>query len=526
MPWAPARYKPPVTPEDKLADQWWRLCHLYRVVDERSRDRRFVPNVVQTAYYWDQWLLDLILKSRQHGITTFLCLLALDYCIFRPNFHAHLIAHTREDSERLFEDKIRWPLDQLGREYPELATTVETTEDNARVLRFPNGSTISCGTSMRGGTLQWLHISEYGKICAQYPHKAKEIRTGALNTVHAGHRIVIESTAEGRQGDFYDYAETARKMQEQNRGLTKLDFKFHFFPWWRDPKNTLDPREVVLTADDRRYFAELKDKHGIRLTPGQKAWYVKKAATQRDLMMREHPSTAAEAFEGAIEGTVYGATMRKLRNQGRIVPDIAFSTRFPVDTTWDLGKGAHNAIWLHQFIPMENMHRWLWFLQSHRRDGRLSNDLGANSPADHVAALEKLRAEYGFVWGNHYLPHDVEISDWSQQGGVTRRDILDDLGLTNIVVVERVPNIDAGIAATALLLESSVFSERGCAAGIAHLESYHYEWNEKVEAFDKSKPVGDQASHASDALRQLAQEWSPELTYRRRKPKTRSWRTA
>ena len=37
--------------------------------------------------------------------------------------------------------------------------------------------------SARSGTLQRLHVSEFGKICAQYPKKAREIVTGAFPAV-------------------------------------------------------------------------------------------------------------------------------------------------------------------------------------------------------------------------------------------------------------------------------------------------------------------------------------------------------
>lgn len=526
MVWAPAWYKAPITDEEKLSDPWWRICNLYKVVTEQGKSIPFRPNPVQADYYWKQWYFDLVLKSRQHGFTTLKCIEGLDACIWRENFHAHLIAHTREDSERLFQDKIRWVVDQLLEDYPELAAVADTTEDNSRVLRFPNGSTMSCGTSMRGGTLQWLHISEHGKICAHYPDKAKEIRSGALNTVHVGLRITIESTAEGRQGDFYDYAETARKRREAGGKLSKLDFRFHFYAWHQDPKNILDPRDVVLTPAMTRYFNRMAKTHGLRFTPGQKAWYAKKIETQKDLMFREHPTTPEEAFQGATEGKIYGPVMLKLRRTGRIVADIPFERRIPVDTAWDLGKGAHNAIWLHQYIPMEGVHRWLWFLQSHRQDGRLSEDLGDNSPADHVASLESLRSQHGFVWGRHYLPHDIVISDWSAKNSETRQDVLEGLGLTNIQVVTRIPEIGLGISKTELLLASSVFSEKGCAAGIVHLENYRWEWNERLEAFDRSKPVPDQASHCADAIRQLAQEWYAEPHERKKAPRKRSWRSA
>ena len=524
-PWTPAWYTPPKTDADCLADPWWRLCNLYRVVDEDGVARQFVPNVVQVNYYWHQWYLNLILKSRQHGFTTFLCLVALDKCIFRKNYHAHLLAHTREDSEKIFEEKIRWPLEQLIEEHPEMTVIAESEEENARVLRFPDDSVFSCGTSMRGGTLQWLHVSEHGKICAKFPDKAKEIRSGSLNTVHPGQNIVIESTAEGRQGDFYDFSERAKKQAAGKTKLSKLDFKFHFYPWWKDPKNVLDPRGVTITDGYRKYLRDLQKREGVRLTPGQKAWYVKKAEVQKDLMYREHPSTPQEAFQGATEGAIYGSIMILLRKQGRIVPEIPFDTRVPVDTTWDLGKNNMNAIWLHQYIRAEGVHRWLWFLYSHKEDGRVSNSLGANGPADWVNALDELRGEFRFKWGRHYLPHDVEVSDWSQAKGVTRRDVLEGLGMTNVVTVERVPELQAGIAVTKQILSTSVFSERGCADGITFLENYRFDWDERVGAY-KDQPAKGPPSDAADAMRQLAQEWFPEETYKRRKKRNRNWRTA
>jgi hypothetical protein len=56
-----------------------------------------------------------------------------------------------------------------------------------------------------------LTISEYGKICAQSPGKAKEVRTGSLPAVPTTGICVIESTAEGRGGDFFDKVQIAQK---------------------------------------------------------------------------------------------------------------------------------------------------------------------------------------------------------------------------------------------------------------------------------------------------------------------------
>lgn len=55
--------------------------------------------------------------------------------------------------------------------------------DSVNEMSFSNGSTISVRTSFRSGTIQFLHISEFGKICAKYPDRAKEIVTGAIEAV-------------------------------------------------------------------------------------------------------------------------------------------------------------------------------------------------------------------------------------------------------------------------------------------------------------------------------------------------------
>src|SRR3546814_9331762 len=94
-------------------------------------------------------------------------------------------------------------------------------------MKFSNGSSIRVGTSLRSGTLQRLHVSEYGKLCAKYPEKAREVKSGAFNTIQAGQSIVVESTAEGNGGHFFEMVQAARRKQDAKTPLTPLDFKFH-----------------------------------------------------------------------------------------------------------------------------------------------------------------------------------------------------------------------------------------------------------------------------------------------------------
>ena len=297
--------------EELFSDRHWRLNHLYTIRDERGMAIPFRMNATQELLYRQLSHLNIILKARQLGCTTFLQLLLLDACLFNSNVSAGIVAHNREDAEAFFDDKIKFAYDNLD---PEIKKAIPATQDSAKSLTFANGSRIRVGTSLRSGTFQYLHVSEFGKVCAQFPSKAKEIVTGAFNTVHAGQFIAVESTAEGQGGYFHDMVMAAKRHAEQGKELTPLDFKFHFHPWWRDPGYTLDEPVTVTTAD-QRYFADLADK-GIRLTDGQKAWYLKKAQVQGEDMKREYPATPEEAFAAAIEGAYYAEGLKTALEEG------------------------------------------------------------------------------------------------------------------------------------------------------------------------------------------------------------------
>jgi hypothetical protein len=102
--------------------------------------------------------------------------------------------------------------------------------DTAQQLELSNNSIIRVATSHRSGTLQLLHVSEYGKMCAQFPEKAREVRTGVFNAVETGGTVFIESTAEGQEGDFYDKCQTRADRAADRRRPDADDFKFHFYP--------------------------------------------------------------------------------------------------------------------------------------------------------------------------------------------------------------------------------------------------------------------------------------------------------
>jgi hypothetical protein len=437
-------------------------------------------NVEQEYLFDHMHYLNVILKARQLGFTTFIQIFILDQCMFNPNIHAGIIAHTRDDAEAFFREKIKYAYDML----PEhLKQANPADESSARVLSFKNKSIIRVGTSLRSGTYQLLHVSEYGKLCAKFPDKAAEVKTGALNTIHAGQICFIESTAEGTSGHFFEICTDSQRRERRKLPLTKLDFKFFFFAWWQHPGYVLEPEAVEIPHDMAEYFKKLASESGVTLDSWQKAWYVKKGAQQGEHMKREFPSTPKEAFEAAIEGAYYGGLMAKAEVQGRITR-VPYDPKLPVDTWWDLGIGDYMAIWLVQRTRFE--HRFIGYIENE------GEALGFYSNLLQQWASERENV----VWGRHVFPHDAAVR--SLDTGNTREETLRDLGFSGHTMERHL--IEDGVEEVRKILPVCWFDAEECDTGIDHMRFYSKEWD-PMRAVYKNTPRHDQHSHGADAFR-------------------------
>ncbi|MBJ6531546.1 terminase, partial [Enterobacter hormaechei] len=314
-----------------LSDKDWRLNNLYWITDKEGKPTRFRMTPEQREYFEGIHTRNIILKARQLGFTTEVCIIQLDAALFESAKCA-LIAHTLNDAKRLFREKVKYAYDKLP---AEIKAANPASNDSSGELVFKKGGSLYVSTSFRGGTLRYLHVSEFGKICAKYPDKAREIVTGAFEAVSTGCFATIESTAEGRAGYFFDYCQTAEKALLQGKPLSALDWKFFFFSWWKNPQYAIDPVES-LPVRLLEYFAEMESKHGVAVNESQKAWYYAKEKTLGDDMKREYPTIPAEAFQQSVEGAYYAKQFRWLYTNKRIgqLPD---NSHLPVHTFWDIG---------------------------------------------------------------------------------------------------------------------------------------------------------------------------------------------
>lgn len=441
----------------------------YTIKDKAGNEVPFRMNADQERFILERHGFDIVLKARQKGFTTVIQLDMLDDCLFIPNTSAGVIAHNLTDAEAFFADKIKFAYDKLPAEFREV---VSATNDTVRSLKFSNGSSIRVGTSLRSGTLQRLHVSEYGKLCAKFPEKAREVKSGAFNTVQAGQRITVESTAEGHSGHFYEMTKAAQDRVVRGERLTALDFKFHFAPWWTSAEYAIGD-EVLETTAMQEHFAKLAAQ-GINLSREQRAWYVKKAEQQGQDMKREYPSTPDEAFEASIEGAYFAGEMLKMREQGRICRIPVLNK--PVNVYWDLGVGDAMAMTFKQTLGMEER-----IIDYYENSGE---------GFEHYA---RVLNERKYIYGRHYFPHD---GDHRSLGLVakTKKQWAEEAGIGPIEVVPRIPTEAAGIEASRAFLPSVWIDEERCARLIQCLDNYRKEWDDRLGTW-KSTARHDEFSH-------------------------------
>ena len=457
----------------ELADKAWRLRNLYKIKDKEGNIIDFTPNWAQEVLYRPHYL-NIILKARQLGVTTYFAILFLDTCLFNHNVNAAIVADSKPVAREILIDKVKFAYDNL----PDfIKNSIPAFRDNVHEMRFANGSVFRVATSLRGGTIQLLHISEFAKICQENPTKANEIISGALNTVQAGQFVCIESTARGREGHFYNICREAQSLQDSKADLGKLDWKLWFFPWWRHPDYVINSKNVLITKDMQEYFSNLESKE-IILSPEQKAWYIKKMQTQGEYMKREYPSTPDEAFESANEGFYFAKQISQARQEKRICY-LPYDENAKTFSAWDIGIGDSCAIWVFQLVGKE----------IHVIDYYENSD-------EALAHYTKWIKSKPYIFERHYLPHDAAARE--KGSGKSFADIAREQGL-KIEIVPRQSNELFGIECLRNMMIRMFFDSSKCEKGIKAVENFRKEWNEKLGCY-RERSFHDWSSHGSKAL--------------------------
>lgn len=480
-----------------LMDPEWRLFSgcLYQIIvkgesdDDDSFVMPFKPNRAQRRFIMRLWTRNLILKARQLGFTTLIALMWLDHALFNGNQRCGMIAQDRETAEAIFRDKVVFAYDHLPEEIRERFPLARAS--TKELLFAHNNSSVRVATSVRGGTIHRLHVSEFGKICAKFPHKAVEVVTGSFQAVPLSGIIVVESTAEGQDGEFYRMCQRAMALVTGAGRLTASQYRFHFYAWWQDPAYRMDPAGVVVSQELQDYFDEIESLMACTIDTGQRAWYVEKLnndfAGAEDQMWREYPSTPQEAFQQSTKGNYYAKELMLVRKRGGIttVPLLDL----PVFTFWDIGSSDGTAIWFMQFSRMQD--RFIGYYEEHDEDLR------------HYATELQRR---GFVYGGHFLPHDADHKRLGDYNKSVKEQLQGLLPGHKFFIVPRVTELMTGILTTRKHFKSAWFDLEGTKQGVERLAHYKKKWSQADARYLDSTPdKSNGCSEGADAFRQWAQ---------------------
>jgi len=306
--------------EDNLQDRDWRLNNLYRI---SSKDGELIQFKLNKA----QWIVHnsiklnpkaVVLKSRQHGISTYALINNLDRALFTSHKNLGLMSQGLSESGKLFT-RIQLAIKHLpSYVLPYLGISVNA--ENTKEVKFSNGSTIYIATSFRSATLQGLHVSELGKIAAEAPQRVAELKSGTLQTINKRGETIIESTAMG-DNEF--------KVMWDNAVSGKSHYAPIFLNWMIDPTCVDDKALGII---DEGYF----DKINYEFSYEQKAFYTNKKIELGADMFSEYPSTAEEAFSATSLGRYYETLLQKLRGN-QITTHSLYDATQPLYCSADIG---------------------------------------------------------------------------------------------------------------------------------------------------------------------------------------------
>lgn len=473
-----------------LMDAQWRLRNLYWIMDKDGKTVRFAPNAVQQGFADALWYRNLVPKARQRGFSTLVQILMLDAALFEYQLRGAVIAQDMPTALRIFRDKIKFGYDRLPPVIREMQPL--TTDSKTELVLGGTNSSLYVATSTRGGTLQWLHVSEYGRICADRPDDAREIQTGALPSVSPSGITVIESTIEGIDGIFSDMCRQALARAQMGAPLSSLEYKLHFASWHDALEYEVDPRGLVHSKKDLEMFRRMEIAIGRPISERKRGWYVltrdQTFSGDQAKMWSQYPTTIEEAFTVSTEGHWFGEALAEARVQGRIQKNLPYNPELPVNFIWDLGVADDIAVWCHQW------------------DGVWDNFIGFVECSEVPFSVPlKMLGDLGFrIWGQTILPHDAEQRRPGSTVLKTSRDMIADLGVRNITVVPVIEDLTVGNNLVRKHFARYRFDEEKCKEGLVHLAGYKKPFNTTHGTWLPGY-VKNGHQHAADAIRQHAQ---------------------
>ncbi len=268
----------------------------------------------------------LILKARQQGISTYTAGRVFWKTLHTPYTRSVVLAHDSATSDALFTMS-----KQFIERMPEDGKP-QLVKSNAKEIKFAHNDsgfrlyTAGSPEAGRGTTPTILHCSEVA-----FWQNQEKILAGLFQGVSSadGTEIILESTANGASGSFYEM------WKKAEQGLN--DYVPVFLPWHMTKEYTMPAPESFVKTKEEEALVELYE-----LTDGQLWWRrMKIGESGTSKFMQEYPASSEEAFQ------VSGANVFDIEKIDKIKIKSAESIRSfnPQMMSWDEQREGHLEIW-------------------------------------------------------------------------------------------------------------------------------------------------------------------------------------
>ena len=268
-----------------------------------------------------------------------------------------------------------------------------------------------------------------------------------------------------------------------------------------------DTRKPLLDSKGKPVYSKRGDPVLVPVIPPEAIQEQRDLNVPEEIIQQEYYCS----FEAGLVGSFYGAAMRKVEADGRIIKDrTLYNPKKPVYTAWDIGLSDSMSIWYFQYVDNKiNVIEYNEFAEKSlaecclivRADwDRLRKEFGwEEHEIDKAIQLYEHHKDYNYN-NYHYGPHDIDTRDVAT--GVTRKNVAKKYGIKFRTVPKS--SVSEGIDLVRRMLLNVYFQQDPCLQGIRALKEYHKEWDDKRQIWG-DKPYHDWSSHGSDAFRYMCQ---------------------
>jgi hypothetical protein len=373
-----------------LCNKRYRLQNIYNIKSKEKLTISFKLNPLQIEIEQkieqmkkaQKPLRLIILKPRQIGCTTYFCVRNFDQCYTTKNQFCAVIAHLREKAHEIFNEIVKFTYDSLPKNL-----RFPAYNDAIHHLAWRTiSSQIKVTSEGHGITPNILHLTEVAHM-----RNPKNMILEALQGVPLNSGLVVmESTANGRGGYFYD---TWHDSESDPESI----WQTIFLKWWKHPDYALPvPENFKITPEEQEILDAFKD-DGFRI---------------ENLIFRR--IKIAEAGKDKIDAETGLSGLLSFHQNYPLTPQQAFIV--PLNCLFNVD--ALNWMDLHKIQPIEKQklgRGWLrtYFEKQPKISYLIAADTAFGASKDYSVAivLEKkskrmvavLRGKYGSIEFSKYL---------------------------------------------------------------------------------------------------------------------------